>query len=381
MKIFFSTSSLYKMRYDWLYELSKNHIVDVYYIEDDSGAHMEFWKNRSETCRLHCVPSVKVPGIGVISFDLLRIAKQNFDKYDFFILDGYGFLTQLWLISLLNRKKKLYFVNVDGMIPQEQKIGIKITAKKKLLKTFPYIFCGSLATNSILEEYGVDQSRIINHPFTSLFEEDIFSDIASDDEKLVLKKKYDIHEEFVVISVGRFSYLDGYGKGFDILIKASERLNKKIGWYIVGDEPTKEFKNYVTNNQIDNVHFVGYCEKEILKEYYRASDLFVLMTISDVWGLVINEAMACGLPVITTNKCMAGVDLIKNGENGYLIDVGDIEALTEKVKMLYSDKELTTSFAKKSIHLIQNYTIENMAMIHNEAIRDITEGKKRDGLF
>lgn len=374
MKIFFSTSSLYKMRYDWLYELSKYHTIDVYYIDDDKGAHMEFWKNKREACRLKCVPSIKVPGLGLISYELLALAKKGLDEYDVFLLDGYGFFTQLLLIRLLNHKKKLYFVNIDGMVPQDNESSFKVFAKKKLMQKFPYIFCGSLATNNILKKYGVQPSKIINHPFTSLFEEDIYAHVAGEKKK-ILREKHEIQEDFVIISVGRFSYLGGYGKGFDVLIKAAARTNKEIGWYIVGDDPTEEFLDYVKNNNIKNVHFVGYCEKEILKEYYRTADLFVLMTASDVWGLVVNEAMACGLPIITTNKCMAGIDLIVDGQNGYLLDVGDVENLSRIVELLYSDRELTMKLALNSIGTIKEYTIENMARIHNKAITEIAEGK------
>ena len=51
-----------------------------------------------------------------------------------------------------------------------------------------------------------------------------------------------------------------------------------------------------------------------------ASDLFVLPTREDIWGLVINEAMSFGLPIITTRKCIAGTELITDGENGYLLE-------------------------------------------------------------
>ena len=59
-------------------------------------------------------------------------------------------------------------------------------------------------------------------------------------------------------------------------------------------------------NDLTNVHFVGFKTKEQLEDYYRAADLFVLPTREDIWGLVVAEAMAYGLGVITTNRCNAG---------------------------------------------------------------------------
>ena len=76
---------------------------------------------------------------------------------------------------------------------------------------------------------------------------------------------------------------------------------------IVGDEPTQEFIEMKNNMKLDNIVFVGFKTKKELKDYYIAADVFCLQTRGDVWGLVVNEAMAYGLPIITTDKCVAGM--------------------------------------------------------------------------
>ena len=99
---------------------------------------------------------------------------------------------------------------------------------------------------------------------------------------------------------------------------------------------------------LDNVHFIDFKNKDILKEYYYVADVFVLPTREDIWGLVINEALAYGLPVITTDKCMAGLEMIEDGKNGYIIPVNSVKKLAEKltfksffpVKILRSWKNL-----------------------------------------
>ena len=79
----------------------------------------------------------------------------------------------------------------------------------------------------------------------------------------------------------------------------------------------KEYINYISEHQLTNVFFFDFMNKELLFKYYQISDLFVLPTREDIWGLVINEAMANGLPIITTDKCVAGKELIN--DNGYII--------------------------------------------------------------
>ena len=78
---------------------------------------------------------------------------------------------------------------------------------------------------------------------------------------------------------------------------------------------------------LNNVHFIDFKNKDTLKEYYHVADVFVLPTREDIWGLVINEALAYGLPVITTDKCMAGLEMIENGKNGYIIPVNDVKKI------------------------------------------------------
>lgn len=84
------------------------------------------------------------------------------------------------------------------------------------------------------------------------------------------------------------------------------------------------FTNTKENN-LTQIHFEGFKTKEELAMYFKAADIFVHPTREDIWGLVINESMAYGLPVITTNKCVAGMELITNKE--CLIDTDNSEQL------------------------------------------------------
>lgn len=364
MKILVSTSLLSPYRVDWLNELGKYEEVTILYLEEGNNERNREWlSKRPKNCKYKLMSGFYLPKIGKISFDVLRELKKK--KYDIIILDGYGYVTQLINIFYLNKKKFRYFVNVDGAVPKKnEKLAIRFM-KKSIISKVPYFLCGSHETGNILVGYGSDYKKIIHHPFTSLYKEDLYSDTISCFDKSVLRKKLGISENRMIISVGRFSYLNGYGKGYDVLLKAALRLkDSNIGWYIIGGEPTEEFKRMKREMELENVHFIGFKKKEELKEYYRASDIFTLMTVGDVWGLVINEAMACGLPVITTDKCVAGVELVENGMNGYIVPVGDDKELSDYVERILGTEGMTESMGKYSLKKIQEYTIENMAQIH-----------------
>lgn len=124
------------------------------------------------------------------------------------------------------------------------------------------------------------------------------------------------------------------------------------------------------NKVTDNIVFVEFKKKEDLIEYYRAADLFVLPTREDIWGLVVNEAMAVGTPVITTTNCGAGMEILKNGEGGRIVPPEDSDSLATAMQEMLKDDEL----AKQTKYTIKNaevYTIENMAKQIVEAIYNI----------
>ena len=103
-------------------------------------------------------------------------------------------------------------------------------------------------------------------------------------------------------------------------------------------------------------------KKEELVRHYKAADLFVLPTREDIWGLVINEAMAYGLPVITTDRCVAGLELVEEGVNGYIIPVEDEKALAKRIEACFASDY--RAMGDKSLEKVRPYTIENMVKAH-----------------
>lgn len=89
-------------------------------------------------------------------------------------------------------------------------------------------------------------------------------------------------------------------------------------------------------------------------------------TRKDVWGLVINEAMANGLPVITTDRCVAGLELVQNSVNGFIVRVDDIAELREKIVMVIAN---CVELGNQSLDTVPAYTFEEMALKHVEVLK------------
>lgn len=302
--------------------------------------------------------------------EVIKYLKRD---YDHIVIGGYSTPTGMLAILWLKLHRKKFILNADGGM-EKQESRLRERLKRFFISSATCWLSSGDRTTRYLQHYGAVGERIFQYPFTSLCQADMLQAPPGGEEKAALRQALGITEEKVVISVGRFSYKKGYGKGYDVLLRSAVQMDKDIGWYIIGGEPTEEFARMKQDMGATNVHFVKFLKKEELAQYYKASDVFVLMTVGDVWGLVINEAMAKGLPVITTDKCVAGLELVTDDDNGYIIPVGDDQALTDRLNKILPDADRLAQMAKRSLERIAPYTIENMARLHMEAFEKNLRG-------
>ena len=98
-----------------------------------------------------------------------------------------------------------------------------------------------------------------------------------------------------------------------------------------------------------------------LRKYYACADLFVLCTREDIWGLVIQEAMSYGLPVISSDNCVAAEHFSKQDESVVVCSNEDEEAYGVQIRKVFEDPEYRESLSEKALLQVRSYTIENSA--------------------
>ena len=285
-------------------------------------------------------------------------------KNDIIVVGGYATPTGMAAILYLKAKKIPFYLNCDGGF-----IGNDSLFKKKV-KTFfigsaNYYLSTGVGADKYLVYYGAKKERIYHYSFSSLREEDIEATVKTEDEKVSLRKELGITGKNMIVFVGSFIHR----KGIDILLKACKG-KEDTAVVLVGGSDISAYKDMVSEKLKEHIHPVGFKNKEEIKKYYQAADLMVLPTREDIWGLVVNEAMAQGLPIVTTNRCLAGLSLVENDKNGYVVPVEDVNAVKDAIEKIFEGDNVV-EFGKKSLDKIKNYTIEKMAMEH----RDIFEGR------
>jgi len=141
-------------------------------------------------------------------------------------------------------------------------------------------------------------------------------------------------------------------KGVDLLLLAFDRLIRQGldgRLLLVGREADlPKFLEMVNPATRTKISYEGFQPPERLPEYFARSDVFVLPSRYDGWGVVINQALAAGLPIITTNAVGAGLDFVENGVNGMCIQAGEVDALYQAMEVTAQNSDLRRQWGRNS---------------------------------
>lgn len=343
-------------------ELAKEYEMEVYFCTDKNEERAKDWFCKS----------------GALSFEVLdnevtqkkfANALRNIKKYDFVLAYDSTWTWAMKAMLCCRLHGVPYFVNNDGALPRKSSF-LRSMVKKFFFKGAKLCFASGQFSKRYFLENGVKEKNICIHNFTSLTKEDILAAPVSEEEKADLRKKLSLLQDKVyVITVGQFIER----KGFDLLLQAWNSIEDTSNAELLligGGGKRSEYEAYIKENNLNNVTIIDFLKKEDLFDYYKASDVFVFPTREDIWGLVINEAMACGLPVISSDMCVATHELVINGENGFIYSVLDVEQMAKYLGTLLQDATLRQQIAENNIRKIQGNTMENIGKQH---IKDITE--------
>lgn len=204
---------------------------------------------------------------------------------------------------------------------------------------------------------GFQEDRVVSG--VDVVDNDYFSAQAcgARQNETAIRRARQLPEEYFLF-VGRFLPR----KGLDTLLSAYKIYREKAGgrhWalVLVGSGPYEE-RLHDLMHDLDGVHLAGAQFGGDLCEYYALAKAFIVPSESDPWGLVVNEAMASGLPVIVSTGCGAKA-LVREAENGWTFVPGDVQALsTLMFRMSLLDRETIVRMGKRSKEIIDNWSLD-----------------------
>lgn len=324
---------------------------------DLSGLKYKFLKNFS------FLPNVSTPW-GLINLQILKEIKEN--QYDAVMIGGY-YTISFWLGFLICTFTKTPMI-LSGEPPSPWRSRLRRYIASELKKIFmPHLLNFSSAILYIGKR-SKDYYLSYKEYTTNLEEKLFFTPYAVDNDflcakfeefknrKKELKQALGIPTDYPVILF--LSKLIKWKRPLTLL-KVFRNINNPASLVYVGSGyRLKALREFAHRFQIKNVFFFGFQNYSELPKFYAMADIFVLPSLGESWGLVINEAMCFNLPVVTTNKVASAYDLVRDGENGYVLNTAGEHALAEKINHLLKFPERRQVMGEKSKEIILNWNYQ-----------------------
>lgn len=170
------------------------------------------------------------------------------------------------------------------------------------------------------------------------------------------------------------------GKGLDTLFDAYKRLATRVpgqtSLLIIGDGEDEEFyRRRCAEEGIPDVIFTGFVQKNDLPGYYALSDVSIFPTLGDPYGLVVDEALAASLPVISSDAAGEIHERIENHKNGFVYPVGDSEALYRHMEYLTTHADARARMASAALTSTAMRTPEKWALEFETAVAAVLQGR------
>jgi glycosyltransferase involved in cell wall biosynthesis len=206
---------------------------------------------------------------------------------------------------------------------------------------------GSAARESVVAS-GVSPERV--RIFANTIDVPVWSDRA---RRLQSEERDD--DEVVVLSAARLVP----EKGLDLLVRAVARSgDERLRLVLAGAGPEAERLARLAEELHVRLRIDGDLAEDELARAYAGADVFALLSRHEPWGVVVNEAAASGLPLVLSDTVGAAHDLLRDGENGYLVAAGDVEKTAAALKRLAADPDLRRRLGERSRELVGGWGYE-----------------------
>lgn len=292
--------------------------------------------------------------------ELINYLKRNHTKYDHIIMNGYSTFTEMRAIRYMNKNNIKFILMINGgLIKKETKLKRKI--KQNFISSAQYYLSPSKEADDYLIYYGANKENIFHYPYSSIYEKDILIKPLKVKEKMELRQRLGLPNNKIIISCSQFIRRKNNLKLLEIFKDRKETL------LLIGDGEEKEaYLEYIKTNNIINIIIKPFLIRDDLLNYMKASDALITLSKEDIYGHTILEAMAMGLPVISSNKVISALSLINNGVNGFKVNITDNKEINTAITRVDYSK-----MSQSSLNIIRNYTIEKTGLKLFEALENI----------
>lgn len=341
-----------------------NAYAEQYFFEIIYSAH-------SQANRRWSIDEKELKNTRFLKSKVLRIRRRYDDKYihipynvyhelnvsmpDVIVCSEYS-PTSILAMKWSGKHKKKFVSWTDGTLFSERNINLfQKLSRKYIIKNANAYIGSSTKSHEAQVAYGADEKKCF------------ISSLTVDIERYLIESQNRIGTK--LLFVGNLIQR----KGLDLLFHALTFVDVEYQLTIVGMGDEKPVLEKQADNLLikDKVCFAGELFGEELKSQYAQNDIFILPTREDCFGLVILEAMCAQMPIIASKYADGSYDLIRQDENGCIIDPYDAKAFGRCIQTLLSDKSKQLKMGQKSREYVEEYRFEKVAGGFVDAIESV----------
>lgn len=299
-------------------------------------------------------------------------------RFDVLLVHGYNSLTNLGAVAVGKLLGMKLMLRGDTRL---QKRHLAAPMVKRWFKRWLIgLFDGIVAIGSLNREYylalGVPEDRLFYAPFSVDNAVFSLSPKEATDRRAEIRNSLSIPDQAVVVLYA--SKLTALKRPQDLLTAFAELKHEfPDAWLVIAGsgEEMSRLRALSQAYLLDCVRFIGFQNQQALPGLFAASDLFVLTSQGDAWGLVVNEAMAAGLPVIVTDEVGAAPDLVLGKGTGIVYPCGDIERLVTAMSSFVDSAELRSRAGISARQLIRDFDLDVCATAVIDAAIAVLSGE------
>lgn len=284
------------------------------------------------------------------------------ERFDVLVIGGWSLLATQLAIVWARLRDVPYLLISENHFRERRPMWVR-ALKRLVLPRIVRPAAGFLVTGSLAAEhqvaYGADPAKVTIFPNTV----DVQAFERRADElrrrRSEIRRTFGIADDSVVVTqVSRFIPFKGPDEAVEAAARARRLVGVPVHLLLVGEGPLRvELERRAAELGLP-VTFTGWRGGDDLLAAYAATDVFVLLSRREPWGIVVNEAAACALPLVLTDRVGAAADLLVPGKNGELVRSGDLEGQARAIAKLVADGGLRERYGACSREIVSGWGYE-----------------------
>lgn len=369
-----------------LFSLSENEADEIIPVSikpsDDASdlSRYQPWLSDKLITLTHDVSNNSMNSVEIVGKFLRLLSNTNPDVV---VIPGYDSLINVTTLIWARTHNKATVLLCDSQENDRQRVFMREKIKSYLVSLFDAGFVAGTNSFNYLNKLGMPKERILTG--VDVVDNHFWSEIATRTKENLRfyqpKMEVPAHYFLVVCRLVPKKNIEGLLSVYSQYLKT---VNNPWDLVIIGNGTLEGKLKYLvhTLNIESNVHFKGYLPSHVLAPYYGLASAFILPSSNfEQWGLVINEAMAAGLPVLVSEVCGCVPDLVIEGVTGYSFDPFDNGEFLNSLVKTSSDLGKAIEMGKSGQALIQKYSLsrfaENFLSISRIALQNSQKLKRK----